>query len=154
SVGYNFPNLIDDLWFKLRLKLKNIYRLGTDNTTTQLYCSFDYNETVALPERLSPSQDAYGFYNAHSPSSLTTSSGSFTFGVPAHLYQSHVNGTNTTKTYGVNKNNSATHAYANSLKKITNSAGGFIEFTTKSHSLSNFNYTFYPFQHPDWIGIN
>lgn len=46
----------------MRLKLKSIDKIGTDNSTSENYYSFAYNST-ALPDRFDCHQDFYGYFN-------------------------------------------------------------------------------------------
>lgn len=123
----------------LRLKLKSIDKIGTDNTTNERYYTFDYS-TTPLPERLSPSKDLYGYYNGKSPVyfySPTTMSNPPALGnssIPLHTF-TFTNGESFT--YGVDKSDNFVYCQAFNLSKITNGLGGSIEFYYKAHVLSN-----------------
>jgi len=121
----------------LRLKLKSIDIIGTDNVTTLPYYAFEYNNTP-LPERLSPSQDYFGYYNGKSPvfsvSGVSNPPDLSNFGMPLHTYV-YKNGNSIT--YGVDRTPDINYMGAFNLKKIVNGMGGEIEFSFKDHGLYN-----------------
>lgn len=140
--------------YNYRLALKEIDRVGNDNTSSELYYKFGYNTTQnILPPRLSPSQDCYGYANGNSPNGLTITSlnipvsnpptyshtynANSTFNdisVPYHDFHLLLTQTNS---YGTDRSDNFSYATGNILTSITNSLGGEINFYYKQHSLSN-----------------
>jgi YD repeat-containing protein len=123
--------------YGLRLKLKGIDLIGFDNATNTPYYNFEYNSTP-LPERLSPSQDYFGFYNGKTPqfssNGVSNPINLSNFAVPYHTY-TYTNGN--TISYGVDKSPDLNFAGACNLKKIKNNLGGEVEFYFKDHVLYN-----------------
>ncbi len=131
--------------YNLRLKLKSISKIGTDNITSELLYKFDYNNP--LPPRLSIETDCYGFYNGantiYNAISPTTTAN---LAIAAQLGQLnipiHSNGFLTPTgpvscTYGRDKSPNWMLAKRALLYKVTNGLGGNIEFTYQDHNLGN-----------------
>jgi len=104
----------------LRLKLKSITRIGTDNTTSELYYTFGYNATP-LPYRFGPGQDYYGFPNGDTslpyPLGYRPSTGNYDSLWYVTIPQ---NG----KSWGANRSYNFNYAQSSVLNKITNGLGG------------------------------
>jgi len=119
----------------LRLKLNSIDKIGFDNTTTERYYTFAYN-SLALPERLSPSKDFYGYFNG-GVSTYTKSAGAPDLdlqnsSIPLHTF-TFQNGNS--YTYGINKTPDLTNMQAFNLTTVTNGLGGTVAFAYKAHDL-------------------
>lgn len=128
AAGFNVPAW-PDAALRIRLKLKGIDKIGTDNTTTEPYYSFEYNDTI--PERFSPSQDVYGYYNGKSTTPLTINNVTHYLSIPYHSFTLSTG----TVSYGVDKTPDYTYTRAGILKKVKNGLGGSIELYYKAHSL-------------------
>ncbi len=132
----------NDMANAFRLKLRSIERTGTDGSTTEPYYSFDYNST-ALPARLSPSKDYFGYYNGQASVFNVVNGASSTYwstrtnlqglGVSKQTY----NDARGTITFGVDRTPSLAYCKAGILQKITNAGGGTIELFYKDHVLTN-----------------
>lgn len=130
-------HLMDGVGIYTRLKLKSIDRIGTDNTSTDRYYTFNYNHT-ALPARLSPYQDWWGYYNYNVgspmyplPAGITNNYGTILSSaeryvrVPYHLGQfTDPSGNLYTSWYGVHKSPNFASAQADILTSIINGTGG------------------------------
>jgi len=135
--------------FGYRLKLTGIDRYGTDLTTFEPYYRFTYNTNVVLPQRCSPAQDLYGYYNGVSTGSTTFSpttgqaswvvnglSNSANF-LPSHTFTYLYNSLTYSVTYGLSKSNNINNAQACLLTSMTNGLGGTTSFAYKDHVLTN-----------------
>jgi hypothetical protein len=114
----------------LRLKLNGIKLSSCDNSVQEPYYSFTYDPTV-LPERLSPRQDYFGYYNGNIGDPFTnTSPCNFENAIPFHnrwLVQAGYD-------YGMDRRPVFAYMKAAILKTVTNAYGGTAEFYYGEHS--------------------
>ena len=140
--------------YSLRLKLKNIDKIGTDNTTTENYYKFSYigddPSEPHLSSRLSGFNDYWGYYSGVPPTpGYASHTGS------THAYDNLASGLSylTTPVYnfsftdnlgytvsgyfGKDLSPNWTYAKAGLLKKVTNGTGGSVQFSYQKHNLTN-----------------
>lgn len=131
-----------------RLMLDNITR-SVNGGANEKYYSFTY-ESTALPPRLSPSQDYYGYFNNQAPVPIpsayydSAAGDGVRFSVPKHTFNwadplSVPSGylSSLSVTYGVDKTPNLTYMKAGSLKTITNNKGGTMEIFYDAHELAD-----------------
>ncbi len=133
-----FP--VKNNFFK-RLKLQSVYQYDK-NTTVSLDYTFSYNETYALPNRMSYNKDFWGYFNNQNTASITRK------GIPTIIMASSLNTTVDrlsvfdydnvgTKNYFTsnNRNPSSSGEVASSfgLRKIIFPTGGSIEYDFEPH---------------------
>lgn len=130
----------------LRLKLKSIQKVGSDDITTEPYYSFTYNEEHQLPSRLSPSQDYFGYYNGKvCPEPVVTNNDNkFPYGivdtllnlsVPFHQFVFDDN--KEQASYGIDKTPDIDYAQTWDISSVTNGLGGKTEFYYTANVLGN-----------------
>ena len=107
-----------------RLKLNSLEELGKPSYT------FDYNETLSLPQKTSLASDYWGFYNGYL-SNVTTFPNLYRFN-----YQDKNNYLDDYENN--NKGASLEHTKSAVLKKITYPTKGFTEFTYELNSFDNY----------------
>ncbi len=134
-----------DHTLNLRLKLKSIDKIGTDNTTTEKYYKFGYIDTWHLPARLSGLTDCYGYSNGAvlssggvgdpaSVLSTTEANNLAKVNIPWHSFTFEKSaGSFATVTYGRMLDPSFAYAQRGLLNNITNGTGGNIEIKYKQH---------------------
>lgn len=135
----------------LRLKLKSIQRIGSDNTTTEPYYTFGYNPTP-LPYRFSYKKDFYGYYNAkttvpyerHSISSATGPDETFYLSIPYHTdpqtaysNYSQVIPSSAPSAWGADRSYNFDSMQACVLTKMSNCSGGEWEIQYQDYTLTN-----------------
>jgi len=143
-------NTIPDAIHNLRLKLTGIDKIGTDNTTTENYYSFDYisNDPYRLPARLSGLTDCYGYSNGKpfpgpifaplTPEYVSTYAALFHINVPRHLFTFEDHSlTVFSAFYGRDLTPDWSYAQSGLLKTVTNGTGGSIQFTFQNQNLAN-----------------
>lgn len=108
---YSFPN-------GHRMFLKSLVEKGKSGTKEKTH-HFDYDDPEALPKRLSPAQDHWGYYNG------ATSNTDF---VPKNLVIKNVDGNLAFAGVGGNREPNSTFAKKGLLKKITYPTAGTSEF--------------------------
>jgi YD repeat-containing protein len=107
-----------------RLKLNSLEELGKPSYT------FNYNETLPLPQKTSLASDYWGFYNGYL-SNVTTFPNLYRFN-----YQDENNYLDDYENN--NKGASLEHAKSAVLKKISYPTGGYTEFTYELNSFDNY----------------
>lgn len=156
--GFNFgaPDNTDakEYWSKgLRLRLKEIRKLGADNSTTEDYYKFDYNMLTALPQRLSPQKDYYGYYNGGTvtphkranpawPNNSSIQYHEFYTAIPFDANRTHPYTTSNivpsaNEDWGADRSYNFTNAKAFVLNKITNALSGEIDIEYTNYTLTN-----------------
>ena len=107
-----------------RLKLNSLEELGKPSYT------FNYNETLSLPQKTSLASDYWGFYNGYL-SNVTTF---------PNLYRFNYRDENNYLDDYENNNKGASleHAKSAVLKKISYPTGGYTEFTYELNSFDNY----------------
>ena len=114
----------------LRLKLNGIKLSSCDNSIQEPYYSFTYDPTV-LPERLSPQQDYFGYYNGNTAVPFANSTPcNYQLAIPRHnrfLVQAGYE-------YGMDKSPVFAFMKAAVLKSVTNAYGGTAEFYYGAHT--------------------
>lgn len=122
-----------------KLNLKHSYIGNTDSSTAcrlmldsvkaestngdeQLLYAYEYDNLVPLPDRLSKSQDVWGYYNGQANNTLLPSRLDFNYN-------------------GANRSINFAYAKAGSLKKVTYSTGGYssFEYEPNDHYVSNYH---------------
>lgn len=115
---------------KLRLKLNGIKLSSCDNSIQEPYFSFTYDPTV-LPDRLSPQQDYFGYYNGSASIPYTnTSPCNFPISIPLHNPLFFPDG----YYYGMDKKPVFAYMKAAVLTSVTNAYGGTAEFYYGEHT--------------------
>lgn len=140
--NFSFPT-INPTYFRdlhrargLRLKLKNIERVGLDGTSIEPIYTFDYNNTP-LPYRFSPHKDFYGYYNGKDPIPYIrpdffggSNYDTFRLSIPYHTgigtIQSNMGSSYSivNNPWGLDRSFDSTYAQACVLTMITNANGG------------------------------
>jgi len=112
-------------WF-----LDSVKTLSCDGTVAEPYYSFEYDNTIPLPPRLSSAQDFYGYYNGDSVATPLIASEAEQKKMMIPYHQVGLSGT----WYGAKRGFSLNHAQAGILKKVNNGAGGSIRLTYKANT--------------------
>ncbi|MCH5686376.1 hypothetical protein LWM68_20205 [Niabella sp. W65] len=115
-------------WY-FRLFLTRIFISNADDSKTELYYSFDYNNII-LPHRLSGAKDFFGYYNGN-----TMPTGYLTQSIPRHK---NVFGSGS-DSFGVYRQYNAAYAKAGLLYRVKNVYGGIKEYSYEGHVLANSN---------------
>lgn len=115
---------VNKRWF-----LNSVKRLSCDGTAEEPYYSFEYNP-LALPERLSPAQDYYGYYNGDSLG-LGFNNNATQITIPKH------NAGGGSLGYGNERLPNPAFAVAANLMKVKNGYGGEISFRYSGNTAAN-----------------
>lgn len=118
---------INNRWF-----LNSVKMASCDGSVEQRYYSFDYNP-LPLPDRLSPAQDFFGYYNG-SPDGQAIGASGTGINIPKH-HDALSGGPLSYMNYGSPRYSSAIHAQAGILTKVSNAYGGEISYR---YSLNNY----------------
>ncbi len=103
---------------KFRSFLDRVEEVNVADTNQVLPYLFQYNTPGDLPKRLSFAQDHWGYYNG-------ADNGYFVPALPEHSYNDFFDGDDGNPVRNGNREPSATHMLAGTLKKITYPTGGF-----------------------------
>ncbi|SDE00764.1 RHS repeat protein [Niabella drilacis] len=117
--GYMSPNTYKDR----RLFLVAVDQIGQNNNKLGSY-TFEYENSIGLPNRFSSEQDWWGFYNGNGYSSLLQN---------LYITDERIDNINRRDIYG--RSSSFLHAKQGSLKKISYPTGGYTEFEYELNSL-------------------
>ncbi len=141
----------------LRLKLKAIRRVGTDNLATEPVFSFGYNETP-LPYRLSPAKDYFGYYNGAATTAFEwydeyNQVKFYDLSIPIHSAGDVVNQNNGNVTWGTSREYNFTNAQAFVLNKVQSGAGGkdsiiYTPYFLENSACSYGNLDWWPYNYP------
>ena len=112
---------------KLRLKLNGIKLSSCDNNVQEPYYTFTYDATL-LPDRLSPQQDYFGYYNGHGADPFPSCN--FPLATPFHNKFLEPLGYD----YGMDKSPVFASMKAAIIKSVTNAYGGTAEFYYGAHT--------------------
>lgn len=122
NAGYTLDQAWDRLKLGLRLKLKGITK-ALNNSTPENYYTFGYewenDNNHALPLRLSPYKDWYGYSNNKTITPLSWQGDYYSLAVPGHSLASGG--------YGADKTPDVNYLKAWTLNKITNAIGGVLQ---------------------------
>lgn len=134
----------------LRMKLSFIRRTGTDNNSSEVYYTFDYDSTP-LPFRLDHHKDFYGYYNGNKTDYPHLRHNLLDYNIidtiytsipyPAYADHTYYNpastALNSSSPFGYDRSYSATYAKAWTLNSVTNGLGGTNKIYYQDYTLSN-----------------
>lgn len=128
----------------MRLKLNQIYKIGFDGTTSELYYKFGYNSTP-LPYRFAPNKDYYGFYNGKTATPYVRDqllddnyTESLYLSIPYHAdVNGYANIDVHSTNWGLDRSHDYIYAQAFVLNEIENAYTGKETLTYQDYTLSN-----------------
>lgn len=140
SYFVNTPNSIfqTDSTLLYRLKLDSLVDISATGTRFPPY-SFSYS-SLTLPDRLSNSQDHWGYYNGKSNNATFVSYYQNVWGKP--------------KKFGANRDVDTNYTQANILKQINYPTGGITQFTYENNTYHRDRDTFFSFNNTPIVEIS
>lgn len=126
SYGYfvsNNQGVGDYAGNRYRLKLESIKEFGSDGKSNPPYV-FNYNESEALPPRITYSQDHWGYFNSNTKPTL----------IPQYIKTP--NSTYFYYSYGANRETDSTKVKLGTISQVTYPTGGYTKYEFEANSVS------------------